>query len=230
MIRTCQSIPASKCTQSFPKEAGTGLSGLGLLLLAGASLLVHSGSQALAAEHGGHPQGSDPDHAMAAGTAMTKPLEIASGGEFEKLFLQLMIAHHEEGVRMAELVHRRANHAELHTFVSKMTASQQRDIREMTEWLKQWHAAAPNPSVMPQESTEKMRTDVKKLEMEDGLDFDLAFLTKMIRHHQGAVRMFALVPEKSKRPELVGFAEHAAVAQRKEIDEMQKWLEQWSSK
>ena len=53
---------------------------------------------------------------------------------------------------------------------------------------------------------------------------DLMFLTHMIIHHEQALELTALVPERSKRAEFVKFARYLDGAQRAEIDHMQGLL------
>lgn len=57
--------------------------------------------------------------------------------------------------------------------------------------------------------------------------FDKAFLTTMIVHHEGAVKMAEAVLKESKRPELIQLANDIITAQNKEIDMMKGWLSSW---
>jgi uncharacterized protein (DUF305 family) len=60
-----------------------------------------------------------------------------------------------------------------------------------------------------------------------GDEFDKAFLSEMIVHHQGAVEMAQVVLKNSKRPELIKLANDIIAAQTKEIDMMKGWQTQW---
>ena len=55
---------------------------------------------------------------------------------------------------------------------------------------------------------------------------DRAFLEGMIPHHQGAVDMAKMMAG-SKHPELVKFANDIIAGQSKEIEQMQKWMQEW---
>lgn len=57
---------------------------------------------------------------------------------------------------------------------------------------------------------------------------DVAFATNMIPHHEQAVEMSALVPERSASPEVVDLAATIAAAQQPEIQIMKAFLVQWS--
>ena len=60
-----------------------------------------------------------------------------------------------------------------------------------------------------------------------GDDFDKAFLSEMIVHHEGAVVMARAVLVQSKRPELIKLANDIIAAQTSEIDMMKKWQSEW---
>lgn len=57
---------------------------------------------------------------------------------------------------------------------------------------------------------------------------DLAFATNMIPHHEQAVELSALVPERSTNPEVKALAEQISAAQEPEIQTMKVLLVQWN--
>jgi uncharacterized protein (DUF305 family) len=57
---------------------------------------------------------------------------------------------------------------------------------------------------------------------------DVAFATNMIPHHQQAVEMSALVPDRSTNAELIALAQQISAAQQPEIDVMKVFLVQWN--
>jgi uncharacterized protein (DUF305 family) len=65
------------------------------------------------------------------------------------------------------------------------------------------------------------------LQGKTGNEFDKAFLSEMITHHQGAVVMAQAVLQSSKRPELVKLANDIISAQTKEIEMMKGWQKSW---
>ena len=60
-----------------------------------------------------------------------------------------------------------------------------------------------------------------------GAEFEKAFLSEMIVHHQGAVEMAQTVLQKTTRPELVKLANDIITAQNSEITMMQQWQWAW---
>ncbi|HUO61944.1 MAG TPA: DUF305 domain-containing protein [Candidatus Bathyarchaeia archaeon] len=69
----------------------------------------------------------------------------------------------------------------------------------------------------------------KALQGKTGDDFDKAFLSMMIAHHQGGIDMANLAQKNAKHDALKGLAESIVAAQGSEIDEMQRWQQGWYS-
>lgn len=65
-------------------------------------------------------------------------LEAAKDAEFDKMFLEMMIKHHEGGVQMSELVKERSNRPELLTFAEKVIKDQTAEIQQMKGWQTAW--------------------------------------------------------------------------------------------
>lgn len=68
------------------------------------------------------------------------------------------------------------------------------------------------------------------LKSKSGDEFDKAFLTEMIAHHQGAIEMANLAKQNAKHEEIKNLANDIVTAQTKEITEMVSWQSQWSYK
>jgi uncharacterized protein (DUF305 family) len=61
--------------------------------------------------------------------------------------------------------------------------------------------------------------------MQDYNEKDAKFVKEMIKHHESAVTMAADVYHNGKNPEIKKLAEGIYHAQKKEIEQMKKWLE-----
>jgi len=57
---------------------------------------------------------------------------------------------------------------------------------------------------------------------------DVAFATNMVPHHQQAIELSALVPDRSTNPQLIALAQQIAAAQQPEINVMKVFLVQWN--
>lgn len=58
-------------------------------------------------------------------------------------------------------------------------------------------------------------------------DHDLQFIDTMIAHHQGAVDMAKMIPQKAENNELKALGVDIVTSQEKEIAEMLSWREKW---
>lgn len=72
-----------------------------------------------------------------------------------------------------------------------------------------------------------MNSMMANLEGKTGSEFDKAFLSDMIVHHQGAVRMASAALKSSQKPELIQLAKDIISAQEKEIGMMKNWQKSW---
>lgn len=68
---------------------------------------------------------------------------------------------------------------------------------------------------------------MSQLKALSGQEFDIAFMSQMIAHHQGAVDMAKQTLEVAKEPETKQEAQNVIDAQQKEIAQMEGWLQQW---
>ena len=78
------------------------------------------------------------DHSTMSMADMNKQLEGLTGDEFDKAFVEMMIAHHEGAVDMAELIPSRAKHDEVKTLGEAIIAAQTKEIAEMKQWQNDW--------------------------------------------------------------------------------------------
>ena len=59
----------------------------------------------------------------------------ASGADFDRMWLQMMIAHHQGGVEMAEAVLARSDHPQVRALAEGMVQLQQKELDYMAELL-----------------------------------------------------------------------------------------------
>lgn len=88
------------------------------------------------ADHGGH-NGHTPGEPMpgVASFEQMQALQNATGVEAERIFLELMIAHHQGGVEMAEAVLARSDHPQVRALAEGMVQLQQKELDYMAELL-----------------------------------------------------------------------------------------------
>lgn len=144
-------------------------------------------------------------------------------------FAQEMIPHHQQAVAMADLAATRATNQQVKDLAAKIKAAQDPEIQTMTGWLSAWgqptgmsgmgHDMGSMPGMMND-------ADMKSLMGMSGADFDRQFLTMMISHHQGAVKMAQTEQSKGSSLEAKALAGKIVQDQTAEIAQMQTLLTQ----
>jgi uncharacterized protein (DUF305 family) len=144
-------------------------------------------------------------------------------------FMQGMIGHHQQAVVMAAMAPTHGASERIRLLAKKVDLSQRDEIALMKRWLQDRQLPLPDPHDhtmmhMPGMLSAEQMT---QLDQARGAEFDRLFLTFMIQHHQGALKMveelFA-APGGGQEPELFRFASDVDADQRAEIDRMQQML------
>jgi uncharacterized protein (DUF305 family) len=156
--------------------------------------------------------------------------------EADVRFMQGMIHHHAQALRMTSLVPRRSTRRDIALLAKRIDLSQTSEIELMRKWLEARNEAAPelHPAhghahgtgqgrLMPGMLTEPQ---LKRLARARGSAFDLLFLRSMIYHHRGAVKMVEelYAGNGGSESEIDAFARHVDSDQQIEIDRMQDLL------
>lgn len=119
--------------------------------------------------------------------------------EADVKFMQGMIHHHAQAIQMVAMIATHTKSPELIAMGQKIQLSQSGEIESMKEWLTRRkqsvpmimadgtvmdHGEAPMPGMLTPEQ-------MKALDAARGAKFDELFLTGMIQHHKGALKMVA---------------------------------------
>jgi uncharacterized protein (DUF305 family) len=155
--------------------------------------------------------------------------------EEDVAFVQGMIHHHAQALRMTSLVPKRSTWSDLEQLALRMDASQETEIEQMRSWLEQRNADAPElhrahghahgagHGPMPGMLTEAQMTQLTRAQ---GRAFDRLFLRFMIQHHEGAVTMVSdlYAANGAVEPEVDALARHIDSDQVIEIGRMHQML------
>jgi uncharacterized protein (DUF305 family) len=156
--------------------------------------------------------------------------------EADVTFMQGMIHHHAQALRMTALVPRRTNNEEIRLLARRIDASQVTEIEQMRNWLTRrgepapiLHRAHGHAHGIGQGQMPGMLNDaqLRKLEGARAAAFDRLFLRYMIQHHHGALvmvqRLYA--DEGGVESESDAFARSVDADQMIEIERMQGMLD-----
>jgi uncharacterized protein (DUF305 family) len=146
-------------------------------------------------------------------------------------FMQGMIHHHNQALLMAAMIPTHTSTPELIAMGKKIQLSQSGEIQAMKEWLSARKQSVPmimaDGTVMDHGDMAPMPgmltpEQMKALDTTRGAKFDELFLTGMIQHHKGALKMVADLREAGggKEPNIGGFLNEVDNDQRMEIVRM----------
>lgn len=150
-------------------------------------------------------------------------------------FMQEMIGHHAQALKMTGLVAGRAATPGLSLLAERIQVSQQDEIKRMQQWLRV--RGEQVPCVEPGHQHDDMMhvmmpgmatpAEMERLAAANGIAFDRLFLSLMIRHHQGALAMvadFFGARGAAQEPEIFQMANDVDADQRAEIARMEALL------
>jgi uncharacterized protein (DUF305 family) len=145
--------------------------------------------------------------------------------------MQGMIAHHAQAIYMSRLAASHHANPRLLKFATKIDQSQMAEIRLMQDWLRRNGQAVADTSswrtmLMPGMLTAEQ---LEALDAAKGGAFDRAFLTLMIQHHEGALKMVAdlfATPQAAQDVDVSVFANDVQTVQTAEIGAMEALLDQ----
>jgi uncharacterized protein (DUF305 family) len=155
-------------------------------------------------------------------------------------FMTSMIHHHAQAVELSNLVPERTTSASIRTLAARIINAQMDEIAIMQRWLRERGQTTPELHVMDGRvmvhGHEGHDMDmpgmippaqVRELEQARGAEFDRLFLTRMIEHHRGAVRMvYELFSNDGagQDEEVFKFASDVQVDQTTEVNRMERML------
>lgn len=78
------------------------------------------------------------NHSTMSMADMNKEIEKLSGDDYDKAFIEMMIAHHQGAIDMANLTPTRAKHNEIKTLSQAIITAQNKEISDMQQWQMDW--------------------------------------------------------------------------------------------
>jgi uncharacterized protein (DUF305 family) len=154
-------------------------------------------------EAAGPPASATPAQSQAPASTVVSSVPQFHGNthtDADVTFMQGMIHHHSQALVMVRMIATHTKTPELAAMGQKIQLSQSGEIQAMTEWLTSRKQAVPmmmtDGTVMDHGDMAPMPgmltpEQMKALDAARGAAFDELFLTGMIQHHKGALKMVA---------------------------------------
>ncbi len=141
-------------------------------------------------------------------------------------FMQGMIMHHKQAVDMAALVKDRTNHPAVTTAAARISASQTDEMKFMRDWLSE--RSEPLEMAGMGHAHHDMKgmaspDQMAALASASGVAFDALFLSLMVAHHDGALKMVDELLKYSGTaydPVMAQFVDDVKSEQKNEIERM----------
>jgi uncharacterized protein (DUF305 family) len=189
-------------------------------VLAGAPSRAFAQHEMAAMDHSKHRMG--PEIVVPKGALYTKA---------DVEFMQGMIAHHAQAIVMSRMAEANGANPQVLKLSRKIDQSQVPEIIIMQAWLRRYGQFAPDTASWHDMRMDGMLTDDELEAMSEakGVAFDRLFLTGMIKHHAGAIKMVDDLfrsPGAGQEVDANVFANDVVTAQTAEIGIMRRLLSQ----
>ena len=158
---------------------------------------------------------------MAAEQQMKARMAAAVGSSAEHTWAAKMREHHRGAIEMTEPHLGQFQDAELRQMAQRTVEMQRKDIAELEKWLQGHGEASGNVNPFA-EGEQRMH---ERMMAANGADVQQTWARKMVEHHRGAIQMSETVLNDAKDPEIRRMAQKAVDEQRKEVQELERWLQ-----
>jgi uncharacterized protein (DUF305 family) len=193
-----------------------------------AAVLLSSCTSPASDGHTDHQHGSE---SSAAAAADSPAPNNAPHNAADVTFVTGMIPHHEQAVKMSALVPQRSTDPAVIKLASDISAAQEPEIQTMKAFLVQWNAGTEEGheghdmgAMDGMDGMDGMVDDatMKQLESLKGNEFDTLWLTSMIGHHEGAIKMSNTEVADGANADAKTLAARIVAAQQADVDQMKK--------
>ena len=168
--------------------------------------------------------------ARSADTTVTAAVQAdGKHNDTDVMYLQMMVAHHEQGLEMVRLAADRAKRAEVRTLAAAVDVTQADEVKLMESWLEGWSAPttvdhAPSAHAdhggLPATGPDEMAA----LRKAKGAKFETTFLNLFVAHQHNAVEMAAMEQKGGENAEAKAFAGRVKASRTDQIAQMLRLL------
>ena len=179
-----------------------------------------------------------------ASTQTTTSVQAAAHNQADMNFVHMMIPHHQQAVEMSDIIlAKQGIDPRVVDLAKQIKAAQGPEIEKMQGWMSQWgpgmdhggmsgmpgmdHSGMPGMGGMgDMAGMDGMMSsaEMDALKSAQGVEASKLFLTGMIKHHQGALKMAQDEIKNGQFPDAVTMAKSILDSQQKEIDTMNQIL------
>ncbi len=153
-------------------------------------------------------------------------------GEFDQMFIDMMVPHHQSAIEMAQIEQQQGENSELKQMAASIIQSQQAEIDQLQKWRQQWYGNSQTPPMtqMPMLPGMSRMGGMMTMDMTPDIErvrnapkpTDATFVEMMIPHHQMAIEAATIAEQQATHQEIKDMARNIIQAQQQEISEMER--------
>jgi len=160
-------------------------------------------------------------------------------GEFDQMFIDMMVPHHQSAIEMAQVMQQQGENPELKQMAESMIQSQQAEIDQLRQWRQQWYGSSETPPMtqmpmLPGMSQMEQTGEMMTMDMTPDIErvrnapkpIDATFIEAMTQHHQMAIEAATIAEQQATHQEIKDMARNIIQEQQLEISEMSRIREQ----
>jgi len=162
------------------------------------------------------------------GTANAQALDVlksspkATDASYDVQFLDTMIAHHRQGIEMAEMAVKKSQNTAIKNKAHMIIERQQNEVMKLQSIR---DSIAPNAEVAVNMNMKGMEdADLENLSNQNSKNFDEKFLKMSIKHNEGGVEMSKDAAKRAKNARVIEIAHSLSSSQVGEISELKEIL------
>jgi uncharacterized protein (DUF305 family) len=159
--------------------------------------------------------------------SVARQMVMENGKYSDERFIDAMVPHHQGAIAMARVALKNAEHEEIQELSRNIISSQQAEIQELKAIKKDEFGTSQVPMEISPQQMRGMGMMMNPQQLAKQEPFDEAFIDAMIPHHQSAIEMAKVANENSENPRIKELAGSIMSAQKREIEHMRRWREQW---
>ncbi|GLZ30030.1 hypothetical protein Lesp02_22200 [Lentzea sp. NBRC 105346] len=138
------------------------------------------------------------------------------------MFAQMMIAHMEQGVDMAQVAKAKSTRQDVKDFAGAVDATQRDELTTLKSWLQTWGVPTTtdhNPNAHAHHGGLPLidENTIRNLGNLSGTEFDATYINLMNGHQGGAVEMARTELKDGSNPELKAYADRVAQSRQAQV-------------
>jgi uncharacterized protein (DUF305 family) len=158
---------------------------------------------------------------------MARQMVMENGKYSDERFIDAMVPHHQGAIAMAKVALKNAEHEEIIELSRNIVSTQQAEIEELKAIKKEEFGTSQVPMEMSPQQMRGMGMMMNPQHLAQTKPFDKVFINAMIPHHQSAIEMAKVANKESENPRIKELAGNIVSAQKREIEQMKQWRQQW---